>query len=272
VISRAGLRLALSAPADASGWVSRWTTVHGLRIHERVHAAPPDTLPVVLLHGLAVSHRYLMPTAHALAGRHPVHVPDLPGFGLSDKPRHAYDVREHTDLVAAWLAARGLERVCVGGHSFGAEVAAALARRLPETVVALVLGGPTADPVARSRRGLILRWSADLMVEDPRQAKILARDVRDAKPWRVFATLGHSVRNAIEDDLRHVRAPTLVLRGAWDTVVPARWRQQVETLCAGTSVTVPGNGHNVMTTGGRQCADAIAHHLAAVTTAPRGNG
>ncbi len=272
MISSAELRLALSAPADAHGWRSHWITVDGFRIHERLRAAPPDTLPVVLLHGLAVSHRYLMPTAHALSDRHPVHVPDLPGFGLSDKPRHALDVREHTGVVAAWLAARGLDRVCVVGHSFGAEIAAALARQRPDLVAALVLGGPTADPVARSRRGLIGRWSADLMVEDPRQARILARDVRDAKPWRVFATLGHSVRNEVEDDLRNVTAPTLVLTGAWDTVAPPRWRHEVAALTGGTTVTVDGSGHNVLTTGGRRCADAIAAHLATITTAAPESG
>ncbi len=277
VISAAGLRLALAAPADAAGWRSRWTSVAGLRIHERLRARPPatpspGTLPVVLLHGLAVSHRYLMPTAHALSARHPVHVPDLPGFGLSDKPGHALDVGEHTDVVAAWLVARGLHRVCVAGHSFGAEIAAALARRRPDMVAALVLGGPTADPVARSRRGLIRRWTADLMVEDPRQAAILARDVRDAKPWRILATLGHSVRNAVEEDLWHVTAPTLVLGGGWDTVAPPRWRRQVAALTGGTAVTVPGAGHNVLTTAGRRSADAIADHLATRARAWRGNG
>ena len=272
MISAAGLRLALSAPADADGWRSRWTTVAGMRLHERFRDAAPDTLPVVLLHGLAVSHRYLMPTAHALAGRHPVLVPDLPGFGLSDKPRRALDVREHTDVVAAWLDAHGIGRVCVGGHSFGAEIAAGLARRRPDLVAALVLGGPTADPVARSRRGLIGRWTADLMVEDPRQARILARDVRDAKPWRVFATLGHSVRNAVEEDLRAVTAPTLVLGGTWDTVAPPRWRRQVAALTGGTSVTVPGSGHNVLTTAGGRCADAIAAHLATIASERPGRG
>jgi pimeloyl-ACP methyl ester carboxylesterase len=272
VISSAELRLALAAPAAHDGWHSRWTTVGGIRIHERSRACAPGTLPVVLLHGLAVSHRYLMPTAHALAGRHPVHVPDLPGFGLSDKPRHALDVREHTAIVAAWLTARGLGRVCVVGHSFGAEVAAALARHRPEAVAALVLGGPTADPVARSRRGQIGRWSADLMVEDPRQAAILARDVRDAKPWRVVATLGHSVRNAIEEDVRLVTAPALVLGGGWDTVAPPRWRRRVATLCGGTSVTIPGSGHNVLTTAGRASADAIARHLAMIASGRPRNG
>lgn len=258
------LALALAAPAPALGWVSRWRTVNGLRCHERFRPDAPGTLPVVLVHGLAVSHRYLMPTAHALAGRHPVVVPDLPGFGLSDKPRRALDVPAHAAHLAALLDGAGLTRVAVGGHSFGAEVAAALAVARPDLVAALILGGPTADAAARHRRGQAGRWTADLLVEDPWQARILARDVRDAKPWRVWATLGHSVRNAIEADLATVKAPTLVLGGRWDPVAGPRWRHEVAVLAGGTAVTVPRAGHNAMTTAGRFCADAIAAHLAAL--------
>lgn len=47
---------------------SRTTTVRGLPTHD-LHAAGPGGLPIVLVHGLAVSHRYLMPTARALATR-----------------------------------------------------------------------------------------------------------------------------------------------------------------------------------------------------------
>ena len=260
------LALALSAPAPALGWTSRWSTVAGLRCHERVRAAPvPGALPVVLLHGLAVSHRYLMPTAHALADRHPVIVPDLPGFGLSDKPRTALDVPAHAEHIAARLDDAGLSDVAVLGHSFGAEVAAALAAARPDLVSALVLVGPTADPAARNRRSQFGRWSADLLVEDPRQAAILSRDMLDAKPWRVLATLGRSVRNAIEADLVRVKARTLVLGGRWDPVAPPRWRHEVAVLSGGTSVTVPRAGHNVLTTAGRRSADAIAAHLAAAT-------
>jgi pimeloyl-ACP methyl ester carboxylesterase len=273
VLTTGELALALAAPAPLLGWQSRWRTVAGLRCHERVRVDDPTgTLPVVLLHGLAVSHRYLMPTAHALADRHPVVVPDLPGFGLSAKPRTAFDVARHAEHVAARLDDAGLSGVAVLGHSFGAEVAAALAGSRPDLVAALVLAGPTADPVARHRRGLVGRWLADLLVEDPRQAFILARDVRDAKPWRVWATLGRSVHNPVEGDLARVRAPTLVLGGQWDPVAPARWRHQVAVLCGGTSVTVPRAGHNVLTTAGRRSADLIADHLAAVVRARSGTG
>ena len=263
------LRLALSAPRPYQGWVSRWSTVAGLRTHERVPARPVDALPVVMLHGLAVSHRYLMPTAAALADRHPVLVPDLPGFGLSGKPGRSYDVREHAAFMSAWLDTHGLDRVAVLGHSFGAEVAAALARMRPDAVTALVLASPTADPAARSRRGLIGRWFADLPVEVKRQAAILARDMYDARPWRVWATIGHSVHNRIEDDLRQLSAPTLVLGGDRDTVAPLAWRNEVARLAGGVSVTIPGAAHNALTTAGPAAADAIAAHLAVPASSSR---
>ncbi|UQU66773.1 alpha/beta fold hydrolase [Couchioplanes caeruleus] len=263
------LRLALSAPRPYRGWVSRWSTVAGIRTHERVRARPVDALPVVMLHGLAVSHRYLMPTADALADRHPVLVPDLPGFGLSGRPGRAYDVEEHAAFVSAWLDAHGLDRVAVLGHSFGAEVAAALARRRPDAVAALVLASPTADPAARSRRGLVGRWFADLPGEVKRQAVILVRDVYDARPWRVWSTIGHSVHNRVEDDLRRISAPTLVLGGDRDTVAPLPWRTRVAQLTGGVSVTLPGAAHNALTTAGPAAADAIATHLAMPASAPR---
>ncbi|WP_051167621.1 alpha/beta fold hydrolase [Actinoplanes sp. N902-109] len=252
------LRLAMAAPRPYAGWVSRRITVAGLRLHERVRAQPVAGLPVVMLHGLAVSHRYLMPTAHALAGRHPVLVPDLPGFGFSDKPRRALNVGEHAAVVAAWLTAHRLGPVCLAGHSFGAEIAAAVAARRPDLVAAVVLAGPTSDPAARTRLRLTGRWCGDLPVEaGKRQALIVGRDVTQAKPWRVWATVGHSVHNAVEDDLARITVPALVLGGERDPVAPLPWRTRVAQLTGGISVTVPGAAHNVLTTHGEAAAGAI---------------
>jgi pimeloyl-ACP methyl ester carboxylesterase len=219
---------------------------------------------VVLLHGLAVSHRYLMPLARELATRLPVVVPDLAGFGHSDKPSTAFDVRAHAAHLSAWLDARGLARVCLVGHSYGAEVAARLAVLRPDAVAVLVLASPTTDPRARNRRGLVGRWTTDVLVEAPWQAPMLARDVADAKPWRVWATVGHSVHNAIEDDLRRLPVPPLVLGGSLDPVAPLSWRTAVAAVTGGTSVTVPRAAHNVLTTSPRRSAAAIEAWLAKV--------
>ncbi|MEU8071413.1 alpha/beta hydrolase [Micromonospora sp. NPDC048169] len=255
----AGLRLALAAPRPAAGLTSEFRQVAGLRAHTRRSAGPGgDGPPVVLVHGLAVSHRYLTPLAVALAPRRQVYVPDLPGFGLTERPGTAYDVDGHMAFLVDWLAAYRLGPVCLLGHSFGAEVAAALAARHPGLVSALVLAGPTCDPAARSRRGLIGRWLVDTLREATWQAPVLLRDVADARPWRVFATLSHSVRNAVEEDLVRITAPTLVLTGARDPVAPAAWREQVARLVPDArTVAVPGAAHNVVTTAPAQVADAV---------------
>ncbi|MFC8298741.1 alpha/beta fold hydrolase [Micromonospora orduensis] len=261
------LRLAMAAPRPATGLVSEWRLVDGLRTHTRRSEDPgTGAPPVVLVHGLAVSHRYLTPLAVALAATHQVYVPDLPGFGLSERPRSAYDVRRHAEHLAAWLAAYRLPPVCLLGHSFGAEVAASLAATHPDAVRALVLAGPTSDPAARSRRGQFGRWLVDTLHEAPLQAPILVRDVWNARPWRVLATLSHSVRNAIEADLVRVTAPTLVVAGRRDPVAPAGWRDEAARLANGDLVVVPGAAHNVATTAPTAVADAIRRLLSSTLT------
>jgi pimeloyl-ACP methyl ester carboxylesterase len=61
-------------------------------MHSRAAERHRPAMPLVLVHGVAVSHRYLMPLAAELSPHHPVHVVDLPGFGLSTKPPKALDV------------------------------------------------------------------------------------------------------------------------------------------------------------------------------------
>ncbi|MEV1144550.1 alpha/beta hydrolase [Micromonospora sp. NPDC049799] len=260
----AELRLTLAAPRPAAGLTSEWHLVDGLRTHTRRTADPgTGAPPVVLVHGLAVSHRYLTPLAVALGDTHPVYVPDLPGFGLTERPGTAYDVRRHADHLAAWLSAYRLPPACLVGHSFGAEVVAAAAARHPAAVRAVGLAGPTSDPAARSRRGQFGRWLVDTLVEAPLQAPILLRDVWDARPWRVYATLTYSVRNSIEEDLVRITAPTLVVTGSRDPVVPPGWRSQVTRLVPDArDVVVPRAAHNVLTTAPGPVADAVRRLLA----------
>jgi pimeloyl-ACP methyl ester carboxylesterase len=208
----------------------------------------------VLLHGLAVSHRYLMPTAAALTDG-PVHVPDLPGFGLSAKPRRVYDVSRHCAAVAAWMDADGITGANVLANSFGCQVAVELAVRRPDLVATLVLVGPTVDPAAPTATAQALRWLADLVREDPRQARIIAADVRNAGLRRILTTLRLSVRHRIDHRLPLVQAPVLFLRGEYDPIAPARWLRQAASLAprAATSV-VPAAAHNAVTTAGAAVA------------------
>jgi 2-hydroxy-6-oxonona-2,4-dienedioate hydrolase len=60
-----------------------WIVVAGTQMHARVSGVPGDGPAVVLVHGLVVSARYMIPTMKRLALGQRVYAPDLPGSGKS---------------------------------------------------------------------------------------------------------------------------------------------------------------------------------------------
>src|SRR6478735_3817824 len=124
------------------------TTVNGLIIHSLQLSAEEDRRGqvFVLIHGLGMSSRYMMPTACLLAPHGIVHVPDLPGFGKSEKPRHVLSIAELSDCLHEWLAARNISSPVLIGNSVGAQVIADYAARYPEGLRCAVLVAPTRIP------------------------------------------------------------------------------------------------------------------------------
>ncbi|MEO3821132.1 alpha/beta hydrolase [Plantactinospora sp. B24E8] len=83
--------------------------------------------PIVLLHGFPQTHLMWRHVAADLAADHTVIVPDLRGYGASDKPADpdgtAYAKRTMAADVVALAAALGHERFALAGHDRGALVA-----------------------------------------------------------------------------------------------------------------------------------------------------
>src|SRR3546814_16872650 len=90
--------------------------VRGLPMHALVSRTykAVDRLPVVLVHGLGMSSRYMAPTAQRLASDFRVFAPDLPGFGDSGKPDHILSVPELAAALAAWQSVCALSPAAVG--------------------------------------------------------------------------------------------------------------------------------------------------------------
>jgi 2-hydroxy-6-oxonona-2,4-dienedioate hydrolase len=224
---------------------SRWYEVDGVRLHARVATGPGDTgTAVVLVHGVLVSGRYLLPAAVELARDFPVLVPDLPGYGLSAAPRATPTVASLADAVIGCSRAAGYERVSLVGNSFGAQVAAAAAARHPDRVERLVLLAPTIDPEARSLAAQYLRWQRCLPDEHLSVLPLMARDVADIGLVRATRLLRVMLHDRLEDRLAQVRCPTLVVRGGRDRVVPERWARHAASLVPdGRLAVMPGYAH-----------------------------
>ena len=111
---------------------------------------PPAAGPVfVLVHGLGMSSRSMMPTAHLLAVADEVHVIDLPGFGKSGQPRPALSISDLVDALALWMQKQEIASPVLTGNSPGAQVIADYAARHPGRLSSAVFLAPIIDPRAR---------------------------------------------------------------------------------------------------------------------------
>jgi len=97
--------------------------------------------PVVLLHGFPQTHLMWRHVARRLADRHLVIVPDLRGYGASDKPEETgpevYSKRTMAGDVVGVARAVGGDRFSLIGHDRGALVGVRAALDHPETITHL---------------------------------------------------------------------------------------------------------------------------------------
>jgi pimeloyl-ACP methyl ester carboxylesterase len=93
--------------------------------------------PLLLLHGWPEFWLTWKPVMTRLAHRFSLIVPDLRGFGDSDKPSGPFGPEDHARDMLAILSELGIEKVGAVGHDVGGAVMTALARMAPERLSGL---------------------------------------------------------------------------------------------------------------------------------------
>jgi pimeloyl-ACP methyl ester carboxylesterase len=240
--------------------------VDGVRTYYRVEGQGP---PLVLLHGLGMSHLTWRACAESLARSYTVVTLDLPGFGYSDKPAGWASARDASRFVDSFLSTLHMERVTLVGHSMGGATAVWLAANRPERVERLVL----INAAEFGRSAAIFRVFATpivgelvLKLTSPPSMRFLLRGAylhKELVTWEVARTyarfgwspgarqalIGYSRaydadRAALRRRLGHVMAPTLVIWTEHDPYFPlAIGRELVEALPSATLGVVADAGH-----------------------------
>jgi 2-hydroxy-6-oxonona-2,4-dienedioate hydrolase len=225
---------------------SLWSRANGREIHARaaVQDCPRGARGVVLVHGLVVASGYMEPLARQLAPDYRVYAPDLPGFGVSEKPNHTLSIPELAEALLHWMNANDIETPMIVGNSFGCQIAIEFAKRYPSRVRALVLVGPTIDKEARSIVRQAVRWFRNSAYEPPSLGMTLVKDYARAGIIRAIKTLRIYVNDIVETKLPHVHVQTMVVRGSNDPIVPERWANEIlERLPNGSMAVIPGASH-----------------------------
>lgn len=151
---------------------------------------------------------------------------DLPGFGRSQKLEKPWGVSDYTTALSRLVAELGLSEIVLVGHSFGGQVAAALAAGQPDWVSGLVLVDAA---VVRSRGPKALSALGHLIAPIfrlplLRQLRGPIYDLIDADRPPQDENLKETMRNILREDqsskLPQINVPTLVVWGDDDKDVP----------------------------------------------------
>jgi pimeloyl-ACP methyl ester carboxylesterase len=110
--------------------------LHGRRVVYRVAGSGPA---IVLIHGMLNSSNHWRSVALSLASDFTVIAPDLIGHGDSAAPRGDYSLGAHAASIRDLLAAIGIDRATLVGHSLGGGVAMQFFYQFPQRVERLVL-------------------------------------------------------------------------------------------------------------------------------------
>ena len=118
--------------------VDRIEDIGGLSTHYLDYPGPEPA--IVLLHGLSANaNEFCGLVDNGLGHAHRVIAPDLRGRGKSGKPAFGYSMGDHAADVLALLDHLGLDRVVMGGHSFGALLAIYIAAHFPDRVSKVIV-------------------------------------------------------------------------------------------------------------------------------------
>jgi pimeloyl-ACP methyl ester carboxylesterase len=258
---------------------ARWATppstfvdVAGMRVHLRDEGPRDDPAPVVLLHGTSASLHTWDGWTDVLSRERRVIRFDLPGFGLTGPfPDDDYRLAHYLSFTSSLLDALGVTRCVLAGNSFGGQIAWELALAEPARVERLVLVDAVGFPLNPESTPIGFRLArapvASRLMDYFLPRAVIAASVRDVygDPSRVSdalveryfeLTLREGNRHALAQRMAHIepdpdtsrmaaiRAPTLILWGARDRLLPPEDAERFAREIAGSELVVlEGLGH-----------------------------
>jgi len=175
------------------GFDARHHEVNGIRLFART-GGRRDGPPLLMLHGFPQTHALWHRVARQLADRFFLVLPDLRGYGDSDKPPgdadHAnYSKRTMAADMAALMRSLGHQRFALVGHDRGGRVAHRLALDHPEAVEKLCVIdiAPTLDMYAATDMRyaqLYYHWF-HLIQPAPLPERMIGGDARFYLHWKL---------------------------------------------------------------------------------------
>ena len=229
------------------------------RIHfvEQGPSLASNLSPIVFIHGAGGSHQVWLQQLRVLGRRRKAIAVDLPGHGDSNGSG-ADRIEAYRDVVKEFIAALGLDRIVMVGHSMGGAITQSIALVYPGLLAAIVLVGIGAKLRVHPQVFAGLRDDArrtvDLMTKWARApgtpAEVLKQDAEAILRTSVPVIEGDLRACDAFDLMEQVKAitlPALVICGTDDLMMPPKYAEYLHGQINGSQLQiVPAAGHMVM--------------------------
>ena len=198
--------------------------------------------PVVFLHGWGVDRSTFKPVADRIADCCRAITVDLPGFGESEEPQKPFNTDDFADFTEHFIAALGLEKPVLCGHSNGGKTALALTGRGYQNLSKLVLVSSTGIPPKHKPGFYIKRFlfkTGKKLLHAPVIGKPFSKifdpskygseDYKKASPM-MKKTMSAVLSQDVSGRLKNIAVPTLLFWGDRDTATPLADGEKMKKL------------------------------------------
>jgi pimeloyl-ACP methyl ester carboxylesterase len=221
-------------------------------------SSPPESPPLVLIHGAGGSHLHWPPELRRMPGEI-VYSVDLPGHGQSGgNPEDS--IGGYARKLMTWMDHLDLASTVLVGHSMGGAIAMTVALEDPERIRGLILVGSGArlrvnpqilaltgdKDLYRQATKLVTQWAFSEHA-DVRLMELAQKRMAEVPASVVHADFIACDHFDIMDRLLEILAPTLILCGAEDQLTPVKYSQYLaENMPHARLVVIETAGHMVM--------------------------
>jgi 4,5:9,10-diseco-3-hydroxy-5,9,17-trioxoandrosta-1(10),2-diene-4-oate hydrolase len=209
---------------------------------------------VILLHGLGASAEVWLHNVELLAKNHRIFIPDLAGFGRSERPPPSFSPLDYVSFLDDFMDALHIERASLVGQSLGGAIALKYALQFPHKVEKLVLAdcGGFGQEVIWTLKLMSLPWIGEIVSYPTRAGVTLFFKLAVRNPavitkefidhyYNLFTQPGfqafllkivrmlvdyrgakHEILAPVMENLHRIKQPTLIIWGENDRVFPLK--------------------------------------------------
>lgn len=195
---------------------------------------------LVLLHGWGQNIEMMRPIGDNFIDKRVIII-DLPGHGKSSEPTYAWQLKDFVEAIHELLESINCTNPILVGHSFGGKISLLYASMYPVKKLVLLASPFKKEITKQSFKVKVLKQLKKVpglnKFEEFAKKHMGSTDYRNASPIMRQILVNH-VNSDITEDVKKIKASTIIIWGTNDEAVPVERAKELESLIPDAGVVI----------------------------------